>query len=478
MAAQYPCDHVDMDAFLPLAVLGQGNGNDIWGWTDPETGTEYALVGRTDGTAFVDLSDPEHPVLVGSLPTQSVASIWRDVKVVNDHAVVVADNAGSHGMQVFDLSKLREVTDAPVEFEATAVYDAFGSAHNVAVNDAADYAYILGITGPQNTPPEFSCGPGPHIVDMSDPAHPAFAGCYNPSHGRGYTHDAQCVRYGGPDDDHAGRDICLGADEVGVSITDVTDPAEPLALGRVGYPDHAYTHQGWLTDDHRYFLVNDELDELGGLVERTRTLLFDVQDLDDPVFAGAYLGETPVIDHNLYVHGNLVYEANYTAGLRVLVFDSEGPLSGDGLEEAAFFDVYPRSDELAFLGAWSSYPYFESGIVVVSGITSGLYVLEPMLAADVASGDPAVAPETLALRGYPNPASAATSIALEAGRSARVRVDVFDALGRRVRTLHDGPVRAGIVTFVLETDGLPNGTYFVRASSSGATETTSVVVQR
>ena len=42
-----------------------GNVNDMWGWTDPQTcgGTEWALVGHSRGTSFVGLSDPEAPRL-------------------------------------------------------------------------------------------------------------------------------------------------------------------------------------------------------------------------------------------------------------------------------------------------------------------------------------------------------------------------------------------------------------------------------
>ncbi len=44
-------------------------GNDIWGWADPMTGREYALMGMTDGTAFVDVTDPDNPAVLGKLPT-------------------------------------------------------------------------------------------------------------------------------------------------------------------------------------------------------------------------------------------------------------------------------------------------------------------------------------------------------------------------------------------------------------------------
>ena len=100
-AAAFPCQRVDLLAFLPISDIGgQGIVNDIWGWTDPETGKEYALVGRDDGTSFVDVSDPVNPMYLGDLPLHAGATPaeWRDIKVYADQAFIVADNAGNHGM--------------------------------------------------------------------------------------------------------------------------------------------------------------------------------------------------------------------------------------------------------------------------------------------------------------------------------------------------------------------------------------------
>ena len=86
------------------------------GWTDSENGKEYALVGLSSHTAFVDMSDPANLILVGILPTSTVNSSWRDIKVYQDHAFIVSEAAG-HGMQVFDLTRLRDVLAYPVQFE-------------------------------------------------------------------------------------------------------------------------------------------------------------------------------------------------------------------------------------------------------------------------------------------------------------------------------------------------------------------------
>ena len=375
-AADYDCDHVDLLSFLPREEMGAARGarlNDVWGWTDPETGREYALVGRMDGTSFVDVTDPYNPRYLGNLSRTegSPASTWRDIKVFRDHAFIVADGAGAHGMQVFDLTQFRDVTE-PREFEPTALYTGIASSHNVAINENTGFAYLVGSSGGGET-----CGGGSHIVDINDPLNPVFAGCFaHANTGRsntGNSHDTQCVIYHGPDEDYRGREICVNSNETALSVSDVTDKDNPIAVAKADYPNVAYAHQGWLTEDHRYFYSNDELDEVSGLVEATRTLIWDLSDLDDPVMLKEYFSPTKVTDHNLYVRGDRLYMSNNRAGLRVLdISDPENPV------ELGYFDTTPWSpDEAGFDGTWSVYPYFESGTVLLSSRREGLFLVRP-----------------------------------------------------------------------------------------------------
>ena len=368
-AAGYECDNVNIISFLPIKELAGGRGarvNDLWGWTDPETGHEIAIVGRTDGTAFVDLTDPYNPVMLGNLPKTpgSRSAIWRDMKVYRDHTYIVADGAAEHGVQVFDLRRLRDVSGEPVTFEPDFHYDGIHSAHNIVINEQTGFAYVVGSSGGGET-----CGGGLHMLDLSEPGHPVFAGCFSHANtgrsGTGYSHDAQCVVYHGPDDKYRGREICLGSNEKQLSIADVTDKDNPVAISFATYPAVAYAHQGWLTEDHRYFYMNDEGDEPQGLVEGTRTLIWDLEDLDDPQLAAQYIASTPDTDHNLYIKGNLMYQSNYGAGLRILdITNPTDPV------EIAFFDNSPYGG-----ASWSNYPYFESGVVVMTSTGDGLFIV-------------------------------------------------------------------------------------------------------
>jgi choice-of-anchor B domain-containing protein len=288
------------------------------------------------------------------------------MKVYRDHAYIVADGADQHGMQVFDLRQLREVDRTPRTFEVTAIYDRIASAHNIVINEETGYAYSVGSSSGGET-----CGGGLHMIDIREPANPRFAGCFTDGssgrEGTGYSHDAQCVVYRGPDADYAGREICFGSNETALSIADVSDKDNPVRISIATYPNVAYAHQGWLTDDHRFFYMNDEGDEQGKLVEGTRTLIWDIEDLDEPELAAEYIAATSETDHNLYIRGDIMYQSNNGAGLRVLdISNRTAPV------EIAYFDTSPISGG----DSWSNYPYFKSGTIIVSAGSIGLFVLK------------------------------------------------------------------------------------------------------
>lgn len=367
-ASGFPCDNVDLAAFMPLSAIGNPfEVNDIWGWTHAASGREFALIGQYDATGFIEVTDPNNPVFLGRLPTHTSSSSWRDLKTYNDHAFIVSE-AGNHGVQVFDLTQLLTVS-SPTTFSNTAHYNGIGSAHNIVINESTGFAYAVGSRGGSQS----GCNGGLHMIDINNPTSPTFAGCYSSD---GYTHDAQCVTYNGPDAAYVGREICFCYNEDTQTIVDVTNKSNPVEISRTGYSGSSYTHQGWLTEDHRYTLLNDELDE-PNRGHRTRTYVMDNQDLDSPMYKGYHESGISAIDHNLYIKGNFVYEANYRGGLRILEMTD---LANATMTEVGYFDVYPSSNSANFNGAWSSYPYFPSGTVIVSGIEQGLFVLDPSAA--------------------------------------------------------------------------------------------------
>lgn len=406
MAGNFPCNGMDLLSHLSLNDLDADAGNDSWGWTDPQGGKEYAIMGLDNGAAFVDITDPVNPIYLGKLPTHTESSIWRDIKVYNNYAFIVSE-ANGHGMQVFDLTRLRNVANPPATFTEDAHYDGFGHCHNLVINEETGYAFGVGTS---------TFGGGPHFVNIQDPLNPVGAGGFSDDN---YCHDAQVVIYDGPDADYTGKEILFGSNESILSIVDVTDKANPVGISNGFYSNTAYTHQAWLTEDKRYLILGDELDE-SSFGFNTRSIIFDVSDLDNPVVHFEYEANVAAIDHNGYVVGDNFYLASYRAGLRIMDISD---IENENMVETKFFDTYPSDNGANFDGAWSVYPYFASGNIVISDINRGLFIVRDQL---LGLNDNVVSNFAV----YPNPAKDFVTISSKTEPISTV--EIYNVLGQKV----------------------------------------------
>ena len=470
----YPCNGYDLLSRIPISTLattlGNEEGSDLWGWTDPLDGKEYAIIGTTNSTAFVDISDPINPVFLGRIETANGnTSFWRDIKVYNNHAYIVADGVGGHGMQIFDLTTLRSGANDDLTFTSdptdgnVKVFTGdnginIGSCHNIVINESEGIAYLVGCGG--------AASGGPVFVDITTPLSPTIVGSYS---GKGYTHDAQVITYNGTDNNvtsptvtgvssYIGREILLasnGGSNDRVVLLDVTDKNNPQFISEITYPNPGYAHQGWFTDDHRYFIFGDETDEQG-FGFGTRTFVFDMLDLDNPVLATTYEASIAAIDHNGYVKDNEFYLANYRAGMRVL--DISTLISANNSNsETGYFDTFPSSNSADFNGAWSIYPYFESGNIIISDIERGLFVVR-------ASNNPLNTKDfnldskfSLA----PNPTKNNSKLTASKGQTI-TSVEVYNVIGKKLFSKSN----INQDSIVLPTAHLSNGLYLVKINNT------------
>ena len=176
------------------------------------------------GAIFVDIETPTNPIVVGRLPTHTTKTTWWDIKTYANHAFIVSE-ASKHGMQVYDLTQLDSLSrDSPDMFlNETAHYDEVSNTHNIVINEDSGFAYLVGSN---------RCRGGLHMVNISNPNEPTYAGCFSSD---GYVHDAQCVIYDGPDSEHNGKEICFCSAEDSVTIVDVTDKEFPVMLSKMRY---------------------------------------------------------------------------------------------------------------------------------------------------------------------------------------------------------------------------------------------------
>ncbi len=326
-------------AALPTAPLAaQGNGvillahvddgssyNDIWGYTAPD-GREFAIVGTTDGTQFFDCSDPVNPVQVGFIDGPN--SLWRDMKTWDQYCYIVSEGGGS--IQIVSLVN----PDSPT-LVGTAGQSIFSSAHNIAIDTGSGLAYVSGTNN------------GLPVFDLSNPVSPAFVGNYSGS----YAHDLH-VQNGKA---HLAQ-IYAGD----YRIIDATPPF--ASQGSVRTPGH-FTHHVWANASDTLAVTTDEV--TGGLAT-----IYDISNPANIQQLSTFTVNPATIPHNAFWVGDRIFCSWYTEGL--VVIDASNPSNPTLLGQ---YDTSSFSGG-GFSGAWGCYPFSPSGVIYVSDIESGFYILQ------------------------------------------------------------------------------------------------------
>lgn len=336
--------HAQLNMELTDQLEYEDDLNDIWGWTDPETGTEYALVGLREGVSIVSLADRQNVVEVARIPGQ--ASTWRDLKTWGSFAYVTTDQGGTtEGVTVIDLSNLPE--EAPYYHWTPEIEDlgVLQTCHNIYI-DEFGYGYLAGCN--------LNSG-GMLILNVdTETGEPEFVAPAPPI----YAHDVYTVN------NHMyASELFFGQ----MAVYDVSDKQNIQLLGTQPTP-FSFTHNIWVNEEETVAFTTDEVAN-APVAAYDITNFAEIEELDQ-YRPAATLG-AGVIPHNVHVWNNYLLISYYTDGGKIV--DASRP---DNLIEVGNFDTWLGADG-GFSGAWGLYPYLPSRTVLVSDINNGLYVLEP-----------------------------------------------------------------------------------------------------
>jgi choice-of-anchor B domain-containing protein len=378
LAGNFPCHNIDYLAQVQLQEIPTQptSASEIWGFVDADDNREYAILGHRTGTAIFDVTVPGTPVLVGNVPGNP--SLWREVKALQVRQqdgthrawAYVTTEAPGGGLQIIDLS------DLPASVSLANTLTEFSTSHTLYVSNI-DYATNMALPGQQ--PFLYIAGSNIangayRIYSLANPVSPTLV---TPSPaGNGYMHDStsmlitdnrttQCANAHNP------CEVLVDFNETSVDLWDVTDKSAPVRLSTTTYPTASYVHSGWPTQDQRYIVVHDELDELRRSLN-THIYTLDVGDLRTPDLVTSYIGGNTATDHNGYTIGDRYYVSHYKRGL--VIFDVSNPRA---LAEVGSFDTYlsPSANTAGTDGAWGVYPFLPSGTLLVSDIENGMFLL-------------------------------------------------------------------------------------------------------
>ena len=300
-------------------------GSDIWGWENPVTGVEYALVGLNSGFSVVDLSTPQNPTEAFFI--QDVNSTWRDVKTWGNHAYITTEGGG--GLLIVDLTDLTGNT-------YTHYTGSFNKAHNIYI-DENGVAYIFGA----------NVGNGGAIfLDVAtDPMNPTYLGEWDDY----YIHDGMA----------RGDTMWVGCIYEGeFYAVDVSDKTNPFTLGHHSTPNN-FTHNAWVSDDGKYVFTTDEQSDsyIGAYSVEDMNNIQEVDRIQSNPGSNS-------IPHNTHVDGNFLVTSWYRDG--TIVHDATFP---NNLIQVAYYDSYSGSGN-GFDGCWGTYPFLPSGLIISSDINS------------------------------------------------------------------------------------------------------------
>ena len=313
--------------------------NECWGLY--VNNREIAIIGSTEGTHFFDITDPTSVSQVGFVVGGYTGAgvIHRDYHDYQGYLYAVCDEGNSSTLQIIDISNLPNSINTVYDSN-----DLFTKAHNIFIDTATAKMYACASNSAMD------------VYSLQNPVSPQLIYSYN---NVGHVHDA-FVR-----NDSA----YLNCGNEGLRIFDFSNVNQlgdqPILLGSLtSYPDAGYNHSGWLSDDGKTYIMQDE--NHGYDVK-----VLDVSDVNNISVTSTFNSgvSSQSMAHNGIIKGNNAYIPYYHDGIRVFdISDPNNPI------QTWQYDTYAPLSHASYKGAWGVYPYLPSGNIIVSDMQTGLYI--------------------------------------------------------------------------------------------------------
>jgi choice-of-anchor B domain-containing protein len=353
----YPSSNINLIGFInPETVSASGvKYSGCWGYNQTSKNKEYAVVGSSRGTYFIDITAPATPTVCDYVAGTSSPGVWREVNIYQNYAYVVSDNSPPNSFQIIDMQYLPD--SVHVVHNSNSVH--FERGHQVYVD--GNKLYVAGIRF------QGSGSANMRVYSLATPSAPVLL--------RTLSQDYPSITY--VHDMFVRRDtVYAHCGNQGLHVYRFTASNTFSAIGSLtGYADAGYCHSGSITNDGKTFIMCDEVPT--GL--RIKSL--NVSNLSNITMNALFRPNTnsQFVGHNPYVVGNkYAFVSCYQDGL--YLYDISSPATPT---IAGFFDTHPQGGASAgnnygsssYNGNWGAFPYFKSGLILACDMQNGVFIL-------------------------------------------------------------------------------------------------------
>ncbi len=341
---------------------GDLTGNDnrkysgCWGWVQTSKSKEYAIIGSSAKTYFVDITNPVVPVICDSVNNKHAGCTWRELKTYQNYCYIVSDDGAPNTFQIIDMQYLPDsvhvVKDDNILFER---------GHTCWID--GNKLYVGGQTSASSVSSNMC------VYSLATPTAPVLLRTLSQDYSSiTYVHD-MFVR---------NDTVFASAGNQGLYVLKFNTALNTFSLlgSFSGYPEAGFNHSSSLKSNGNTLVFCDEVPTGVSIKAANVTNLASISlySLFKPNSNTAFVG------HNPYVLGNkYAFVSCYQDGL--YLYDISNPNTPT---VAGYFDSYPQGGAnfsnnygaSSYRGNWGAYPFLPSGVIVVNDMQNGFFFIK------------------------------------------------------------------------------------------------------
>ncbi|MBA4240286.1 MAG: hypothetical protein C0448_06145 [Sphingobacteriaceae bacterium] len=452
-AQTYPSLNINLLAHLnPETDVTGTDGrkySGCWGWAQTNKNREYAIVGTSSQTYFVDVTNPSSPVVVDSVKAKHAGCTWREMKTYQNYCYIVSDDAPPNTFQIVDMQYLPD--SVHVIHNGTTYFE---RSHTIFIDN--DKMYCGSVTE--------ASGAGystMRVYSLATPTAPVLI--------RKLEQDVNTTIIDVVHDMYVRNDtIYASCGFKGFHILKLTaSNTFSLMQSYTGYAYSGYNHSSWQTDDRKTMVFADEVGA------HLPAKVIDVTNFNNITLVDTIRSSYTATAHNPYIVGNRwCWLSSYQDGL--YLYDISNP---SNTTIYGYFDTQPQTGTTNYSGNWGAYPYLPSKIIIACDMQNGIFILEGDNTYKGSVGIGEQASQSSMFSVYPNPAKDEIHFLIANQSHKNIQCTITDVLGKIVYR-EELNIDDAFYKTTIHTSALNNGCYFVTLKGNNLNETKKILIQK